>query len=117
MPMMMPLLPSSSLAGAEGIMQDSCCSGVTQTHFRNLVRDHELGLGSRHDLGHASSRTGLKQGCPTLGKTDHRQFGYDEIHRTHRCDRKRAFLDNLRGTLRAVLHGNNDALGTGDEID
>jgi hypothetical protein len=60
------------LARADQIMQASCCSGVAQTHFRNLIRNDELGLGVRHDLGDGSARTGLEQGCPAVGETDHR---------------------------------------------
>src|SRR3974377_809974 len=103
MPAMRPLLPSSSLAWTAGIMRTSFCSGVTQSHFRNVLWDHELGLGSRHDLGGGSSRTGFEQGCPAARKTDHRQFGDEEIHRTHGRDRRRAFFDDLGTTILRVV--------------
>src|SRR3974377_176414 len=103
MPAMRPLLPPSSLAWTAGIMWTSYCSGVPQSHFRNVVRNHELGLGSRHDLGGGSSRTGLEQGCLAAGKTDHRQFGDGESHRTHGSERQRAFFDDLGTTILRVV--------------
>ena len=57
-------------------------SDGTQRHFRNMVGNHELGLGRVHDLGGGNSRAGLEQGCPAVGEADHRQLGDDQIHRT-----------------------------------
>ena len=72
---------------AKGILHDGhILFQHSQRHFRNVFRDHELGLGGRHYLGDGNSRAGLEQGCAAIRECDHRQLGHDQVHGARRRD-------------------------------
>src|SRR5271169_2584433 len=121
MPTISPLLPSSSLAGAGGIMLDllSAVKVITsslQDHLGHAIRHNELGLGRGHDVRHCNARGGFEEGGAATRKTNDGKFGYNEIHLAQRRDWQPALLEDLRFAFSGMLHGDNDALGPGDQV-
>src|SRR5439155_9977690 len=85
-------------------------------HFGDGVGNDEFGFRYGHDLRDADTRCRFQQGRSTLGETDHSHISHDQTHRSCRRQRQRAFGDDLRFSLRSVLHGDDDPLGAADEI-
>ena len=54
---------------------------VLEFHLWDLVRNGEIGLSYRQNLGNGHARRGLLQGRLAAGKNDDRKFGHDEVDR------------------------------------
>ena len=80
--------------------------------------DYRLGksVGRGKDLSDGHVRGGFHQGCTPVMESNDRELSHDQIHRTRRGQRQCAFLHDLGTAFGGVLHGHNDALGTGHQI-
>src|SRR5215475_889837 len=83
-------------------------------HFRDRVENDKLGFRDRQNLGDADAGGSFQQGRPAVDKADHRHVGHHETDRSCGGQRQGAFRNDLRFSLRRVLHGDDDTLGAAD---
>src|SRR5260221_5755091 len=83
---------------------------VSDFHFRNLVRNGELGFRDSHHLRDADARRRLQQRDSAGVAADYRHLRHDQIHRPLPWQRQSALLDDLPLALWTLLHSSDDAL-------
>src|ERR1700756_2726272 len=87
--------PAADLISSKPLKIRISASRALELHFRDVVRNDEVGRRQRHHLTDADARGPLKQGRLAVGETDDGHIGHDEVHRPDRCQRQTASRDYL----------------------
>ena len=64
-------------------------------HFRNVGWNEQIRFRHRHDFGNGDAGRGFLKRYPSVGETDHRHIGNDEVDRPRRGQRQGAPLGIL----------------------
>src|SRR6478752_1655164 len=88
----------------------------SELHFRDIVRNRELGFRYGKHLGDFQAGRRFHERGFAAGKGDHGHIRHDEIDRPRRCQGQVALGYDLGLALGGVLHGDDDALGAAHQV-